>query len=617
MGAVLRFVSLENLSRGRMAYLIIALITLIASAPGVFSLPALDRDEARFAQASKQMLETGDYIRIREQSGLRNKKPAGIHWLQAGSTALFSSAEAKEIWSYRVPSLIGGVVAAMLTFWAGWPLIGRQAAFMGSILFASTLLLTWESHYGKTDAVLMAFTVLGMGALIRLYLARATRFDEQKGLSILFWAAMGLGFLIKGPITPMVAFLTMGALYLWERRANWMKPVAWWPGPMLFVLLVLPWFIWIQMATSGAFFEGAVGKDLADKVTGASEGHGGPPGYHLAFLTTHFFPATIILIPAIVLAVQALWKRSGQAADTAPLRVLVAWIIPTWLVFEFLPTKLSHYILPAYPALALLCGWAAVRLMEGARAPVSRWLSFALFAAGTALLTFVSTPFGIKWAKEQYTGEFRTMDNAEVFAAWSTSLDLEMKVLAVGVIAAIIALVLAAQKRMTAMVGAGVVAAMLISTNFRTNVLPAQKWLQATETARVALAEVCALPDGNPEGCGKAPERVRAVYYAEPSLPFTTGTDTTISTARIADKTVIAIQDGERLDDVEAFLIDTEHPGSPTHEGLSGQDVLDLLISEASEMGLCTQTSSRHPALNYSNGDPVVFVALRVSACSE
>ncbi len=611
----MRFLRLENLSRGPWAYAIIGLITLIASAPGVFSLPALDRDEARFAQASKQMLETGDYIRIREQSGLRNKKPAGIHWLQAGATAAFSSAEAKQIWSYRIPSLVGGVAAAMLTFWAGWPLIGRQAAFMGSILFASTLLLTTEAHYGKTDGVLIAFTVLAMGALIRLYLARASRMDEQKGLSILLWAAIGLGFLIKGPITPMVVGLTMAALFLWERRANWMRPVAWWPGPLLFVILVLPWFIWIQMATAGAFFEGAVGKDLADKVTGASEGHGGLPGYHIAFLTTHFFPATIILIPAVVLAVRALWKRGRNDSDTAPVRLLVAWIVPTWLVFEFLPTKLSHYILPAYPALALLCGWAALRLMEGARAPVSRWFSFGLFALGTGVLTFLSTPFGIRWAKEQYTGEFRTMDRADVLAAWSTSLDLEMKMLAAGVIAALIAVVLAAQKRITAMVGASVVAAMLISSNFRANVLPQQSWLMATETGRDALAEVCGLPDGNPARCETGPERVRAVYYAEPSLAFTTGTNTTISTNKPADKTVLSVRDGERLDPVEAFLIDTEHAGSPTHGGLTGKQVLDLLEAEASEMGLCTRTSGRYPAFNYSNGDPVVFVALRVEAC--
>jgi len=611
----MRLLRLETLSRGRWAYPIIALVVLIASAPGVFSLPALDRDEARFAQASKQMLETEDYIRIREQSDLRNKKPAGIHWLQAGSTALFSSAEAKEIWSYRLPSLVGGMVAAMLTFWAGWPLIGRQAAFMGSILFASTLLLTTEAHYGKTDAVLMAFTILGMGALIRLYLARSTGFADQKGMALLFWAAMGLGFLIKGPITPMVAFLTMGALFLWERRANWMKPVAWWPGPLLFVLLVLPWFIWIQMATAGAFFEGAVGKDLADKVTGASEGHGGPPGYHLAFLTTHFFPATIILIPAVVLAVRALRGRLRHDEETMGLRVLICWLVPTWLVFEFLPTKLSHYVLPAYPALALICGWAAMRLMEGARAPVSRWFSFAFFAAGTAVIAFISTPWGIRWAKEQYTGDFRTMDRADVLAAWSTSLDLELKVLAVGVIAATIALVLAAQKRITAMVGAGVVASILITTNLRTNVLPQQTWLQATETGRIALAELCALPDDNPERCGTATERVRAVYYAEPSLPFTTGTDTTIATNRPADNTVISVRDGDRLDPVEAFLIDTEHPGNDTHDGLSGQQVLELLEAEASEMGLCTRRSGRYPAFNYSNGDPVVFVALRIEAC--
>ena len=95
---------LDRISSGWKAWVLLFVITFGAAAPGVFNLPALDRDESRFAQASKQMLESGDYIRLRYQDELRNKKPAGIHWLQAGSTALFTGAEAKQIWTYRVPS---------------------------------------------------------------------------------------------------------------------------------------------------------------------------------------------------------------------------------------------------------------------------------------------------------------------------------------------------------------------------------------------------------------------------------------------------------------------------------------------------------------------------------
>lgn len=80
---------LDRFSSGWKAWLILFLVTFTAAAPGVFNIPALDRDEARFAQASKQYIETGDYLIIRYQDEFRNKKPAGIHWLQSGSTQLW------------------------------------------------------------------------------------------------------------------------------------------------------------------------------------------------------------------------------------------------------------------------------------------------------------------------------------------------------------------------------------------------------------------------------------------------------------------------------------------------------------------------------------------------
>jgi 4-amino-4-deoxy-L-arabinose transferase-like glycosyltransferase len=607
IGVARRALSLDRVSAGWRAYVLLALITLLAALPGVFGLPAMDRDESRFAQASKQMLETGDFITIREQDGLRNKKPAGIHWLQAGATAAFSSAQAKDIWSYRLPSLLGAMVAAALTFWAGWPLVGRKAALLGSALFASTLLLTTEAHLAKTDAILCAFTVLGMGALVRLWQVEGPK--DRRSWALLFWAAMGAGFLIKGPVTPMVAFLCVGALVLWERRALWTRPLAGWAGPLLFVAMVLPWFIWVQIATDGAFLEGAVGKDLRDKIVGASEGHGGPPGFHLAHLPTHFFPATLLLIPAIVLTVRALRGKGTDAAmRSSGLRFLVSWALPTWLVFEILPTKLSHYVLPAYPAMALLCGWAAMRLIEGVRAPVSRAVSALVFAVGTAFLAFIAAPSGTRILKAEPASDFTQMTPEAVLAAWAPALSIPLTVLVVGTTLAIIALALAFTRRTAAMIGLAVAASVLIGGHIRGAFLPAQVWAQPTVTARAALAEVCALPDRDdlPAACADTPlpERVRAVGYAEPSLPFTTGTNTTIP-----PNTVLSVQDGNRVEPVTAFVVNLEDEIGPA--------TLESLRAEARALGRCVTESTLHPALNYSNGDPVVFVALRIADCPQ
>ena len=89
--------------------LLAAAVALIAGLPGLIAMPVLDRDEARFAQASAQMVETGDLVSISFQEEPRDKKPVGIHWLQSLSVRTLSSVERRHIWVYRLPSLLGAM----------------------------------------------------------------------------------------------------------------------------------------------------------------------------------------------------------------------------------------------------------------------------------------------------------------------------------------------------------------------------------------------------------------------------------------------------------------------------------------------------------------------------
>src|SRR5579864_821275 len=96
-------------------YVLLVGLCLLLYLPGIAAIPPLDRDEARFAQATRQMLETGDFLRIRFQDEARNRKPAGIYWLQAAAVGAFSTPASTAIWPYRLPSLVGGIAAALLT----------------------------------------------------------------------------------------------------------------------------------------------------------------------------------------------------------------------------------------------------------------------------------------------------------------------------------------------------------------------------------------------------------------------------------------------------------------------------------------------------------------------
>src|SRR5262249_36393574 len=137
----------------------------------------LDRDEARFAQATRQMLETGDFVRIRIQDDERNKKPIGIHWLQAAAVkaAFPITQRLNEIWPYRLPSALGATLAAIAALWGATALLPRRDAILGASLFAACMLLGTEGMIAKTDAVLTGFTTLALATLAHFYAATPKR----------------------------------------------------------------------------------------------------------------------------------------------------------------------------------------------------------------------------------------------------------------------------------------------------------------------------------------------------------------------------------------------------------------------------------------------------------
>ena len=149
---------------------VLLLLCLIGWLPGFFSLPPMDRDEARFAQASKQMVETGNLVDIRFGKAPRYKKPIGIYWLQAAATRLFGAPPYREIWTYRLPSLLGALFAVFLVYWSVRALAPPEAALIAAALLALTLALGAEARLATTDAMLLATVVAAQGVLLRLYL---------------------------------------------------------------------------------------------------------------------------------------------------------------------------------------------------------------------------------------------------------------------------------------------------------------------------------------------------------------------------------------------------------------------------------------------------------------
>ncbi|KTC85679.1 MULTISPECIES: ArnT family glycosyltransferase [Legionella] len=342
-------------------YLLLGLFSLLVLIPGIAKMPVIDRDEAHFAQASRQMVQTGNFFQIHFQDQARFRKPPGINWLQAASVKLFSNADDSTIWPYRIPSLLGALVSILLSYTFFRRFVGQTIAVLAAALLASTLLLVVESHMAVIDTSLLSSVVIMQGALWIIYQAGMQNKSLSPIWALCFWLAMAYGGVLKG-VTPLIGILSIITLCLIEKQVKWLRNLHIISGLLLFFMLSLSWLYLVNRAEQSNYLLKIISKDLLPKLAGGHESHGKPPLFHLFILPLTFWPASLFLWQAAVYAVR---NRCDQVV-----KFLLAWIIPTWLFFELMPTKLPQYVLPTFPAIALLC---ALALRKEENYP-GRWL---------------------------------------------------------------------------------------------------------------------------------------------------------------------------------------------------------------------------------------------------
>lgn len=482
---------------------LLAILGLLLWLPGVLSLPPLDRDESRFAQSSRQMVESGNWVDIRFGQVPRYKKPIGIYWLQSAATEIVGMGRHDRIWTYRLPSVLGAIAAAWLTVWIALAVTGAEGALLAGLLMLGSVLLTAEATIATTDAVLLACVLAVQGVLLRLY--RAAREPDAaappRKLVLLGWAACAAGILVKFPLVPGVALVTvlgLGGWDIWLRRKSgergafaWLKTTHPLHGVLLLLVLILPWLIAITIQSQGAFLEQSLGNDFAGKLAGGQESHGMWPGYYLLLSAATFFPAILFVAPGIALGI--------ARRDEAGIRFLLAWAGAWWLVVEAVPTKLPHYVLSSYPPLAIL---AALFILDPR--PVrfllaARWIGIVQFAVGAAL--FVAA---ILLAPHYFGG-------AGDWMLWAAA--------GIGACLALAALVLAILRKSVVALLLSLLAMLVFVPALTASVAPRLEQLWVTERLK-PLAEAAAQPGDPPPALAG---------YQEPSMLFAFGKDVVLT----------------------------------------------------------------------------------------
>jgi 4-amino-4-deoxy-L-arabinose transferase-like glycosyltransferase len=472
-----------------------ALMGLLLWLPGVLSLPALDRDESRFAQSSRQMVESGNWVDIRFGQVPRYKKPVGIYWLQAGATELASLITGRDdrIWTYRLPSLVGGIAAAWLTFWCALAVTEAEAALLAGLLMLGSVLLTAESTIATTDAVLLACAVGMQGVLLRLY--RAARDDAAPKPSdrvvMWGWAAAAAGILVKFPVVPGVGLAAMLGLAAWDRKMDWLSNLKPARGLVLMLVLVSPWLIAITIQSQGAFLQQSLGNDFAAKIAGGQESHGAWPGYYLLLSTASFWPSILFVLPGVAFG----FARRAEPA----MRFLLAWTASWWLIVEAVPTKLPHYVLPAYPPLAIMAAMFVLDPRPVKWLAAARRIAIVQFVIGAALFAVA-----ILLAPEYFGGG----------ASWPV-----LAAAAAGAALALGALTLFILHRKLIALALALGAMLVFAPGLTALVAPRLEQLWMSERLKAVVAAATKPGDPSPAVAG----------YQEPSLVFALGADVVLA----------------------------------------------------------------------------------------
>lgn len=368
----------------------LVLLCLALFVPGLWSIPPVDRDESRFAQASRQMYESGDFVVPRVQDQPRLNKPPLIYWLQSASIAVLGDAPGRwtngNVWVFRVPSVLCAIASVLLTWRLGTRMFDPRVALLAAALLAVSPMVVWDAHQARADQLLLLTVVLTQSALWNVVRAGfgGNRGGSVRGSAAVFWIGIGLGILAKGPITPMIAALTVLGLCLSTRQWRWTRRLHILPGLAVVIAIVGPWVYLIGQRIGWHEYLTRVWDETIGRSAEAKEGHWGPPGYHLVLLVVLFWPGVLMTAAAITGAFgRALPRISAGAAGwwnrlrrgehgRAPELFLLCWLVPAWVVFELVSTKLPHYTMPLYPAVALLTARGLVAAAGTARTGLRR-----------------------------------------------------------------------------------------------------------------------------------------------------------------------------------------------------------------------------------------------------
>jgi 4-amino-4-deoxy-L-arabinose transferase-like glycosyltransferase len=386
-----------------------------------YSLPLTDVDEGAFSEATREMMARGNLISPTLNDAPRHDKPILIYWAQAASVSVLGASEL----GFRLPSILFAVFWMFALYRFCLRHGNRLTAQAAALVMALSLVVGFIAKAAIADALLNLLIALAMFGIYDYFCACRAGLGASGRRRLLFgvYAALGLGFLAKGPVAVFFPLLISGLFFISAGALrHWLKAVFFWQGWLLFLAIVVPWHVAVYLDQGDAFFRGFYLKHNINRYADTFEGHGGRWWYYFVVMPFILLPFTGWLL-AIVGKVVGQLRQTDSAALFE--RFLILWFIVVFAFFSFSGTQLPHYLLYGCTPLFILL---ARHRLDFER----RWLAFApviLFALLLALL-----PEVLGFTASKVSRPFESMLISGLLAAFSDEARWLLPLLAVAVI---------------------------------------------------------------------------------------------------------------------------------------------------------------------------------------
>ncbi len=326
----------SNYRRTRIAFLLV----LFASSwvfffLGLGSYSLKEPDEGRYAEIPREMVEQGDYV-VPHLNYIRYfEKPPLLYWMTAASYKLLGVSE----WAFRLPNALMALLCVLATYLFAARAFGRRMALISSLILASSFGFFAMARIVTIDMLFAFLLFASLLCFCRFYRERRRFFLYS------FYVTMALGVLAKGPVAIVLLGATIFLFLLSEKKLSFLKDTLSPGGLALLCVIALPWFV-VMCVKEKEFFQFFVVDQNVLRFLTSKHKRSGPIYYFLPVLFGGLFPWSFFLPRAVL----RLWRSSE-------LRLFFIWALVVFVFFSLSGSKLPPYILPIYPALAVILGF--------------------------------------------------------------------------------------------------------------------------------------------------------------------------------------------------------------------------------------------------------------------